>query len=94
MKNKKETPLTVQETQGKVATSDEEKIEIITEYYRKILSPDAKKGKYKQYEPRTMGKYKQYEQRTMRDQFTQKEITKAIKSLKNGKSAGMDATYV
>ena len=64
---------------GNVAATEEQQIEIITEHFKKMLGPETDKENFKYYKPKEM-----------KQPFTGKEINKASKSLKNGKSAGTD----
>ena len=74
----KKKPLCVKDDEGNVASSDEEKIEIITKYFKKMLAPEGAETN------------KEYKPTEMRNPFTEEEIRKAAKSLKNNKSTGID----
>ena len=76
---KKQEKLIVHNKEGLAATSEEAQIQIVTDYFRKMLAPEEKKENITQLHAHKM-----------RIPFTGSEIEKAAKCLKNGKSAGPD----
>ena len=74
-------PLTIKNDDDEIATTEEQQIEIITAYFKKMLAPEN--------EPE-----KSYEPTDIRNPFTAKEIEKAARKMKNGKSAGPDKLEV
>ena len=74
---KKAERLTVHDNKGQAAATEEQQIELVTKYFKKMLAPDTP--------PR-----KTYKPSIIRKPFTAEEIQKIAKRLKNGKSAGID----
>ena len=77
-KRKKKDTLIVQDDKGGIAGNDEEKARLISEHFQKVLAPEG------------METNKNYPSCRMTVPFTKDEIEKAAKSLKNGKSVGID----
>ena len=77
--SKKQKPLIIKNDKGEMASSEEEQIKIISDHFNKMLAPKSQEGNFKEYAPQRM-----------RQPFTEGEINKAARSLKNGKSAGPD----
>ena len=77
VKNKQQ--LLVTDEEGKVAGTTEKKLELIRNYFMSTLSPENMKEEIINYPPHKM-----------EDPFTEQEITKIAKRLKNGKSPGID----
>ena len=77
--NRKQANIVVKDELGKTAVSQEDQIEIISKYFKKMLAPELSKENYITYRPQTL-----------RNLFTGEEIQKAARKLKNGKSAGPD----
>ena len=78
---KKIEPLTVENEDGEIATTEEEQIKIVMAYFKKMLAPET--------EPR-----RSYKPSRIRIPFTAEEIRRILKKLKNGKSAGIDKLEV
>lgn len=80
LKNRKpKKPLIVKNDKGEIAGNAKEKIKIITDHFQKMLGPEEHKNNIKTYQPKEM-----------EERFNENEIEKAIKSLKNNKSPGID----
>ena len=78
-RQKSTPPLLVTDADGNVAGSTEMKLKLIKQHFQEALAPEDMMNEYKSYPPCKM-----------QTPFNQGEITKAAKSLKNGKSAGVD----
>ena len=78
---KKVESLTVKNEKGEIATTEEQQIKIVTDYFKKMLAPET-------------AARKTYEPARLRRVFTAEEIRKIVKRLKNGKSAGIDRLEV
>ena len=63
---------------GKIVNSTNQKLEIITKYFESVFNPD------------DIGEFPHIPPQKLNEPFTSEEIRKAIKSLKNNKSAGID----
>ena len=74
---KKVEPLTVKNENGEVATTEEQQIEIVTSYFKRMLAPEGKE-------------IPSYKPTKLRRPFTAEEIRKIAHRMKNGKSAGID----
>ena len=72
-------PLCVHDSEGNVASTDEQKAEIIAEHFKEMLAPEEAPENEMKYPPHPMS-----------TPFTSTEISKATKSMKNGKSCGID----
>ena len=80
---KPKQPLFVKRKDGSVPTTNSEKAEVIKDHFTAALAPENMKGQIKEYPPTKQT-----------NPITQEEVTKAVKSMKNGKSSGMDDIYV
>ena len=78
---KKIDPLTLENEEGEMVTTEEEQIKIVTAYFKKMLAPETEERKT-------------YKPSKIRRPFTADEIRKIVKKLKNGKSAGIDKLEV
>ena len=76
-------PIYVADQNGNVPGTTDGKINIIKEHFMNALAPDTMKGKFKTYQPTALP-----------DPISISEVTKAVKSMKNGKSCGEDEVYV
>ena len=76
-------PIYVADHNGIVPGTTDDKINIIKEHFMNALAPDTMKGKFKTYQPTALP-----------DPISISEVTKAVKSMKNGKSCGEDEVYV
>ena len=80
---KKPRPLQIKDENNYVAGTDERKVEIITNYFKKMFAPEGYDTKMKEYPPTKMD-----------TPFTGEEVHGAAKKLKNGKSAnGIDTLH-
>ena len=80
LNRKRNQTIIVKDKNGKTAVTENEQIEIVTEYFKQMLAPDGSKNNYVTYTPKEMT-----------NPFTGNEIAKAAAKLKNGKSAGPDS---
>ena len=76
-------PIFVKDEDGSVPATTEAKAEIIKKHFKKALAPEDMKENIKSYTPTEL-----------KTPITTQEITKAVKSMKNGKSCGEDGIYV
>ena len=76
---RKPKPTIVKDKNGKIAGTAKKKIELITTYFKSVLSPENMKEEIKSYPPAKM-----------KHLFDGEEVEKTLKSLKNGKSTGID----
>ena len=72
-------PLIVKNENGEIAGSDDGQAKIVTTHFKKMLAPEQYFKNFENYPAHEMSK-----------PFTCEEIGKAVKSLKNGKSSGID----
>ena len=80
MKSKRsQNTIVVKDQKGKMAVSEGEQITIITQYFKRMLTPDTAENNHLPYYPKEM-----------QNPFTSEEIQKAAKKLENGKSTGPD----
>ena len=77
-KIRKTETLLVKDDKGNIAGSDQEKVKLIAEHFKEVLAPKGKETN------------KEYKPCEMTTPFVKEEIEAAAKSLKNGKSAGID----
>ena len=77
--NKVKKTLLVTDNKGKIAGATAKKLEIIKEHFQNALAPNEMENEFKTYEPCKM-----------KNEFTADEIKKAVKTMKNGKSCGID----
>ena len=80
---KPKQPLFVKSKDGYIPTTNNEKAEVIKEHFTKALAPEEMKDQVKKYPPTKLKK-----------EITQEEVTKAVGSMKNGKSCGEDGIFV
>ena len=78
-RNKKKTELVVENDEGEIVGSHTEQAEAIAQHFERMLAPKDKIPDEFHYPPTEMS-----------TPFTEKEIEKAAKSMKNGKSCGID----
>ena len=78
---KKIEPLTVENEDGEIATTEEEQVKIVMAYFKKMLAPET--------DPR-----RSYKPSKIRIPFTAEEIRRILRKMKNGKSAGIDKLEV
>ena len=69
----------VEDKNKKIASTEEEQVKIVSEYFKKMLAPEGKESNILEFPPHKMV-----------TPFTADEIAKAAKKLKNGKSPGPD----
>ena len=50
--NRKQKPLIVKNENGKVETSEEEQIKLISDHFKKMLAPESQNGNFKEYNPK------------------------------------------
>ena len=74
-RNKEVEKLCVKDNDGTIAATEEQQIKVITEYFKKILTPTGKS-------------HKEYTLHKLNKPFKAEEIKQAVKKLKNGKSEG------
>ena len=78
--NKRKQPLCVQDESGNIVSSEKDQAEIISHHFFQLFAPDdASTNTIKSYAPCAMI-----------TPFTGDEIYEAAKSMKNGKSSGID----
>ena len=78
---KKIEPLTVENEDGEIATTEEEQVKIVMAYFEKMLAPETDERRC-------------YKPSKIRIPFTAEEIRKILRKMKNGKSAGIDKLEV
>ena len=80
---KPKKPLFVKDEDGNVPSSDRDKADIIKKHFQNALAPEHMRGEIKNYPPMKL-----------KTPISSTEVTKAVKSMKNGKSCGEDCIYV
>ena len=76
--NKRKQPLCVQDEDGNIVSSEKDQADIISHHFCQLLAPD------------DVSRHKSYAPCAMFTPFTGDEIYEAAKSMKNGKSSGID----
>ena len=76
-------PLFVKTKDGKIPTTNEEKGEVIKTYFKEALGPSNMEDQIKEYLPAPL-----------QPPISKNEVSKATRSMKNGKSCGEDGIYV
>ena len=80
---KPKKPLFVKDKEGNIPCSDNDKADVIKEHFKAALAPEHMKNEIKEYPPTPL-----------KQPIKATEVTKASKSIKNGKSCGEDGIYV